>query len=246
MELHHHTHREHGKRNWRSYFWEFLMLFLAVFCGFLAEYQLEHKIESDREKKYMRSLVDDLMADTAMLADNIKIRQDRMQMIDTFLSILHSPTDIRQRSGDLYFLARRVSPPANIFPNDGTIQQLKSSGNLRLVQKTGIAKSIMAYDQKMRKTLFGMGDESDMRLTYREQMVKVFDTRVIIEMTKGQTILKPSGNPTLFSYDASLINELSGDIQYIKAAHRAQAETCSELLRQAVSLMQQIQKDYNL
>jgi hypothetical protein len=25
------------------------MLFLAVFCGFLAEYQLEHKIERDRE-----------------------------------------------------------------------------------------------------------------------------------------------------------------------------------------------------
>lgn len=45
MEVHHHTHHEHGKRNWKSYFWEFLMLFLAVFCGFLAEYQLEHTIE---------------------------------------------------------------------------------------------------------------------------------------------------------------------------------------------------------
>jgi hypothetical protein len=27
------------------------MLFLAVFCGFLAEYQLEHKIEKNREKQ---------------------------------------------------------------------------------------------------------------------------------------------------------------------------------------------------
>ena len=39
MEVHHHAHHE-GKKNWKSYFWEFLMLFLAVFCGFLAEYQL--------------------------------------------------------------------------------------------------------------------------------------------------------------------------------------------------------------
>ena len=36
MEVHHHTHASHGKKNWKNYFWEFLMLFLAVFCGFLA------------------------------------------------------------------------------------------------------------------------------------------------------------------------------------------------------------------
>ena len=51
MEVHHHTHSAHGKKNWKSYFWEFLMLFLAVFCGFLAEYQLEHKIEKDRGRR---------------------------------------------------------------------------------------------------------------------------------------------------------------------------------------------------
>ena len=55
MEVHHHAHdpaAPHHQKNWKSYFWEFLMLFLAVFCGFLAEYQLEHKIERDREKKF--------------------------------------------------------------------------------------------------------------------------------------------------------------------------------------------------
>ncbi len=46
MEVHHHTHPAHGKKTWKAYFWEFLMLFLAVFCGFLAEYQLEHVIFS--------------------------------------------------------------------------------------------------------------------------------------------------------------------------------------------------------
>ena len=40
MEVHHHAHHGHEKKTWKNYFWEFLMLFLAVFCGFLAEYQL--------------------------------------------------------------------------------------------------------------------------------------------------------------------------------------------------------------
>ena len=244
MEVHAHSHTP--RKKWTHYFWEFLMLFLAVFCGFLAEYQLEHKIEKNREKQYMQSLVEDLKADTAMLAANIKIRQDRMQMIDTFLSLLYSPTGIRQRSGDLYYLARRASPPANIFPNDGTIQQLKSSGNLRLVHKKEIANSIMAYDQKMRKALFEMGDESDMRITYREQLVKIFDNRVFIEMTNGDNVTKPAGNPALFSYDTTLINELSGSIQYLKRIHRTQTITAGLLLRQADSLIQQIKEVYHL
>ena len=62
MEVHHHTHATHGKKNWKSYFWEFLMLFLAVFCGFLAEYQLEHVIEHQREKPGKSLLANLLMS----------------------------------------------------------------------------------------------------------------------------------------------------------------------------------------
>jgi len=70
MEVHHHAHNPaepHHKKNWKSYFWEFLMLFLAVFCGFLAEYQLEHKIEKDRELQFIKSLTTDLQDDITSL-----------------------------------------------------------------------------------------------------------------------------------------------------------------------------------
>jgi hypothetical protein len=57
MEVHHHTH--HPKK-WKEYFWEFFMLFLAVFSGFLAEIQVEHYVESQRAKKYMTDLISDI------------------------------------------------------------------------------------------------------------------------------------------------------------------------------------------
>ena len=46
MEVHHHAHLASGethtsRKKWTHYLWEFLMLFLAVFCGFLAENQRE-------------------------------------------------------------------------------------------------------------------------------------------------------------------------------------------------------------
>ena len=53
MEVHAHSHTP--RKKWTHYFWEFLMLFLAVFCGFLAEYQLEHVIEQKREKQFIKA-----------------------------------------------------------------------------------------------------------------------------------------------------------------------------------------------
>src|SRR5665647_2144111 len=66
MEVHHHTHH-YGFKNWKIYLWEFIMLFLAVFCGFLAENQREYMVERKREKQYIQSLIKDVETDTANL-----------------------------------------------------------------------------------------------------------------------------------------------------------------------------------
>ena len=58
MEVHQHTHTP--RKKWTHYFWEFLMLFLAVTLGFFVENQREHFIEHKREKEYIRSLVKDI------------------------------------------------------------------------------------------------------------------------------------------------------------------------------------------
>ena len=58
MEVHSHTHTP--RKKWTHYFWEFLMLFLAVLCGFFAEYQLEHKIEKDRAGQFLQSMLVDV------------------------------------------------------------------------------------------------------------------------------------------------------------------------------------------
>ncbi|HEV8269960.1 MAG TPA: hypothetical protein VGQ04_01570, partial [Chitinophagaceae bacterium] len=76
MEVHHHSHTSdpdmhRGRKKWHHYFWEFLMLFLAVTLGFFVENQREHYIEGKRENEYIRSMIEDLRLDTAGLsADN--------------------------------------------------------------------------------------------------------------------------------------------------------------------------------
>ena len=243
MEVHAHTHT--ARRKWTHYFWEFLMLFLAVFCGFLAEYQLEHIIEHQREKKYMETMIEDLKSDSAMFETNIKLRQSRITMIDS-LVILLSSSDLNEKGNDVYFFGRSISPPANIFPNDRTIQQLKNSGNLRLIRNRNISNNIMAYDQVMRQTLFDMGDEVEMRAEYRKLASKVFKTKVFHEMIAGETVSKPLNNPTLHTSNPDLINELIGAIQYFKRVHQAQLIRSEQLLEKAKQLSNLIKEEYHL
>jgi hypothetical protein len=242
MEVHHHS--QHGKKKWTGYFWEFLMLFLAVFCGFLAEYQLEHKIEKDREKQYMVTMIEDMRTDSAMLETNIRERSSRIQMIDSLVALLNSG-DLNGKGDDIYFFGRSISPPTNIFPNDRTIQQLKSSGNLRLIRNKDISNEIMAYDQMIRQTLFELDDEIVIRGEYRQLAGKVFNTTVFHEMISTDTVAKPTGSPKLYTTNPDLINELIGSIQYFKRVHQAQLIRSEKLLKKAKQLSDFIKNEYH-
>ncbi|HJS56072.1 MAG TPA: hypothetical protein VJ765_16085, partial [Chitinophagaceae bacterium] len=142
MEVHHHSQTP-GKK-WAHYFWEFLMLFLAVFCGFLAENEREHYIEGKREKKYIQNLLHDLARDTVNYNISIALRLEREKQAHQLITLLYSP-DRNNHLGDLYYFARQMPRMNTIFySTDATMNQLKNSGALRLIKKTEIADSIVA------------------------------------------------------------------------------------------------------
>src|SRR6059058_2997316 len=86
MEVHHHTHHD-GKKNWKAYLWEFLMLFLAVFCGFMAENYRETLVNKEKEHHYIQNMVADLKADTADLNFSIYYQQLWSNHLDSALQI---------------------------------------------------------------------------------------------------------------------------------------------------------------
>src|SRR5262245_46487612 len=90
METHaHHLHKAPGKNFWH-YFYEFLMLFLAVFCGFLAENYREHEVEKTRERQYMQSFIYDLENDTLNLNIGFPLKEKRLMAIDSVYSFFES------------------------------------------------------------------------------------------------------------------------------------------------------------
>jgi hypothetical protein len=145
MEVHAHSH-SHGKKTWRSYFWEFLMLFLAVFCGFLAENQREHYIEHQREKQYMLTMLEDLKSDTIQLSYAIRYWADINNSIDSVADALILPLSFADFPKAYRYLNNALNYYSFAY-NDRTIAQLKNAGGFRLIRKKNVANKIIAYDQ---------------------------------------------------------------------------------------------------
>src|SRR5215203_1235980 len=142
MELHSHTHT--ARKKWTHYFWEFVMLFLAVFCGFLAEYQLEHKIEKDRAKEFAVMLISDLQKDTAAIKFHIKFRETIYKNADSLMNLLKygSLESDPDRSATYFAIIndRRV-----LEASRGTIDQLKHSGSLRYFKNQQVTNELITY-----------------------------------------------------------------------------------------------------
>jgi hypothetical protein len=144
LEVHHHPDPHHRKKKFKEYFFEFLMMFLAVTLGFFAESLREHVGDRNKEQEYLSSMVSELQYDTAKYGEIIK----KILYLRPILDSLYVNAKEAKRFN--YVLQGRWNTPVNeqtttYQPSLTTIEQLKSSGNLRLIEDKNLANSIISY-----------------------------------------------------------------------------------------------------
>ena len=190
MEVHAHTHPSTSsghRKKWTHYFWEFIMLFLAVFCGFLAEYQLEHKIERDREKQFMQTMVEDLKSDSAQLNRLIKLRKSRIRELDTLFHIIANDEYLTngRKVYELYELP--YWDILRFFPSDRTMQQLKNGGNMRLIRKKNVSNALMKYDVTVRNYKEYEPLQQELATQINQHIEKLLDPLIIEKAKRAYT-----------------------------------------------------------
>jgi len=245
MEVHAHTHTE--RKKWTHYLWEFLMLFLAVFCGFLAENIREHQIEQAREKQYILSLIADLKENDQVISHELNFQKTRIVMMDSMINMLNNPNQVRGHEGLLYYFARISPRLRTLTVNNRTFEQLKNSGNFRLIRKIETSNRIMAYYEsiplirQIEELYFGEFDH------YKTIASGIFDPAVFISMeTKNGEIARTDQNPPLQSYDPNLIKQLSIFAVYMNGSGRGILRVAEELKRKGEIIMDYLQKEYHL
>ena len=247
MEVHHHAHESHGKKNWKAYFWEFLMLFLAVFCGFLAEYQLEHKIEKDRELQFIKSLITDLQDDIKELTIIIEEERSGTLRLDTLIDLLNNPPLAKQHGNELYYVAR-VGPRSIPFANNSrTFDQLKNSGGFRLIRKTEASNSIMGYYNQFSWIRLLEDNYNHEFNNFKQIAAKILDPAILRRQEAGNgTIERSNDNPTLRTYDIEMLKEMAFHTVHMNGSRRSKLLLFEKLKKSAEELNLYLKKEYHL
>jgi hypothetical protein len=142
MEVHAHSHTP--RKKWAHYLWEFLMLFLAVFCGFLAEIQLEHKIERDRAKILAKNLYNEIYTDSVIVTQSIANRNLKEKESVYFIDYVKD-SNLLTLSPRFFtaFTTTLLNTSSILFePNDGVLNQLRNSGELRYFKNSELQAAI--------------------------------------------------------------------------------------------------------
>jgi hypothetical protein len=143
MEVHAHTHTE--RKKWTHYFWEFFMMFLAVFAGFLAENRREHIVEKKRAHQFLESMLVDVQTNTKNLDSLIEQDNGHIANHDSLLLwLLRDSASI-----DRVAFAKKLGAVwiRNFLVRKETYEQMKSSGSLRYVGDIEFLKKMMDYER---------------------------------------------------------------------------------------------------
>src|SRR6266536_6277405 len=145
MEVHKHPHHVTHKKRWGEYFLEFLMIFLAVTLGFFAENIREQRNNQEIEKRNVEIIVDNLKIDTSELSYVINGNIVRSMRIDSLVMQKQydiSDTNVLKQVINFYL---NISTDYIFHSNDAALEQMKSSGSLRLVKSKQVLDSLFNY-----------------------------------------------------------------------------------------------------
>lgn len=121
---------------------EFIMLFLAVFLGFVAENIRESNVDLEREKQYAQELYTELYDDSISFQKKLMARLDKEKDCDYLFGYIRdsSLTDLPKNFYPAYTVVFYLINSYTFEPKDGVLAQLKSTGSLRYFKDPELQK----------------------------------------------------------------------------------------------------------
>lgn len=237
MEVHHHP--EVGKKNFKEYLLEGLMIFVAVTLGFFAESLREHINERSKEGDYIVSLAQDLRADTAAINYAVRLENWRLAQTDTLMDMmLHPPTDpseIRRA----YELVNATTDQEDVHFSNRTYEELKSSGDMRLIQSVAVTNAIQRYVK-------GVLDCQDQDGYYGHQVDVMGEACARIFLARFRFRPAEKDAFRFGNLDPAGLNEYCNRLGFYQGVVDSYAKMIRNQKKDAVALLALLQKEYDL
>lgn len=245
MEVHHHTHdpaTPHHKKNWKSYFWEFMMLFLAVFCGFMAEWRLEHVIEHSREKEFIKSMIEDAEMDMSNIEKVSKANKRKLSYVDSLATACYDYESGKSNEYEIYrFYRHLLSSAEALKPTERTLLQLNNSGSMRLIRNKASADRIIFYDGCLKDIKVQQDVANELKFEYVNASFELFNFRYF-DLGRGIGV---SADAKLLNNEKSKLTQFANRIAIYGGVLAKFNLDLMEMNRNALKLKNTLQKEYH-
>jgi hypothetical protein len=247
MELHYHPRLfAKQKKDFKEYFLEFLMIFFAVTLGFLAENLRENISNGEIEKKYIRSLQEDLRRDTLQINSYILFRTNLLRYCDS-LQYCIADTNVFKNSNNMYNYCRELARYMRYFPTDRTIQQLKNAGHMHVIKNWDVSNAIVEYDNETKKMLEADYEMNEEILKYRRHLIDLLDLSDYDKKNPHGSFMESqftNGNPGFISTDISKFKALYNEVFTVSAFTASGRQSAISLKDNATKLLHLLQETY--
>jgi hypothetical protein len=242
MEVHHHPSAHHEEKKFKDYFLEFLMIFLAVTMGFLAENLREYITDKNHVEELAGQLKEDLINDTTKLTRLIGFQQVQVRRADSLCDILKQPPaeiDYKKLQ-NMVVNCERVD---FFYPSTGAMSTIKKDLHLRKFVKTKIAKHIDLYEKGISLLEKFEARDIDYMGKYLEAFVSNHFTP---ENVSAAVTRSPVPNGNMRNLKPADLAQLSVDVNLIKAYNLRLISQYEKIREDAIEFIQHINKTYNL
>ena len=248
MEVHHHPEVE--KKGLKEYLLEGLMIFMAVFMGFIAENLRERVADHELEQQYMESMVRDLALDTAALKAGFPLKEKRLEAIDTVFRFFESNAEPNTIPLNIDRNIRRAWWDRVYVRNTGTINQLKNAGGLRLIRKTDVRDSLATYDWLWErldyyKEVYYTGQQTEAGLM--EKMLNAHDLIKSYRLSnEARTLFSSLSTSSVIRINSAYLDEYLNFLDRQKITTTQDEQFHKRLEAKAVLLIKLIKKEYDI
>ena len=259
MEIHaQHLHKAPGKNFWH-YFFEFLMLFIAVFCGFLAENLRVHRVENERAEGLAKNLYKEIVSDSIIVQQMMDVRTVKEKECSYFISYVKdsSLTVLSEHFYPSFSWALIQTAKILFEPNDGILNQLRNSGELRYFKNQELQSAV----GKLSVAIANVRNRNDkeysmVELYVRPFSLKYYDFNWYNSLTRNgelefyvalnqKTPVQVKGKiPNLDKFDRKEAENLAS--YYLLMLHSTRISQYGEYARMNHQLLEVLRKEYHL
>ena len=248
MEVHHHPDLHHKRKQFKEYFLEFLMIFLAVTMGFFAESYRENLLNREKENQFMESLVEDLKQDIQNINITIDAQRNQINGKDTLVQLINNGITTQEQNTLFYDLHwKYVGYPKAVSFSKRTLSQLLNSDGLRLVKNKKVSDAISVYASNETKIETvdqpANAELAHQTLDYSKQFI---DTKYMRAEPKDDYVLVPSINPKIRNANTDALKGFSFSLEMDKENCILRIQILKNQLELANELLELLKKEYHL